>query len=128
MAGVVAVDVERLDGRLDTEALLAGVACPDDEPFVSTDCPEARTTSFFRLWTRKEAYAKATGDGLALPMREISIVLEDEDQRVLALGRDVPAGRVCDLDPEPGYVAAVARVGVADGPIRLEVQSFDPSR
>ena len=74
--------------------------------------PAAREEAFFRLWTRKEAWLKATGDGIAESLSKIEVAfLHDEPPGVRAIGGDAEAARawsICSLNPAPGFVGAVA--------------------
>ncbi len=87
----VGVDVERLRRELDTAALAARFF-PAEEARELADAPQSEQTRVFaRLWTRREAYLKARGIGIA-GMRE-------------------PAGPewfIADLAAGEGYAAAVA--------------------
>ncbi len=72
--------------------------------------PEAeRSRGFFRVWTRKEAYLKATGEGIpGLGAIEVSVAAPPE---ILAIGGDRPVGwSLCDLDlgAEVDGIAALA--------------------
>jgi 4'-phosphopantetheinyl transferase len=72
---------------------------------------EARATAFFTYWTRKEALMKATGRGLKIPLKAITLSKYDE-QAALLNSEDPaldPAGtRLEDLKAAEGYRAAVA--------------------
>ncbi len=67
--------------------------------------------AFFRCWTRKEAYLKARGDGLAFPLDRFDVsLLPDQEPRIWAVDGDPSAGqawRVHHLDPAPGYLGAL---------------------
>jgi 4'-phosphopantetheinyl transferase len=71
--------------------------------------------AFFRCWTRKEAYIKARGEGLSLPLDQFDVSLAPgEPAAVLGTQRDPSeAARwsLLELDPAPGYVAALAVEG-----------------
>jgi 4'-phosphopantetheinyl transferase len=76
---------------------------------------ESETGDLFTAWTRKEAVTKATGDGLRVSFKEV--VLAEDPPRVLAWPYAAPPSGVTlfDLDPGPGYVAALAVIGQCDG-------------
>ena len=72
-----------------------------------------RVPAFFRCWTRKEAFIKALGDGLAFPLDGFAVSLDDDGSSQLL--RACPAApdalqqwRIVSLPAEAGYAAAVA--------------------
>jgi 4'-phosphopantetheinyl transferase len=75
---------------------------------------ELRTEGFFRCWTRKEAYIKARGDGLHVPLDSFSVslsadrfpALSSADQSRWRIESFVPS-----REPKPGYAAAVVAQG-----------------
>lgn len=75
----------------------------------------AKRKAFFDCWTRKEAYLKARGEGLSLPLRQCEVSLAPgEPARLLANRsdpREVLRWSIRDLDPAPGFVAALAVEG-----------------
>lgn len=75
--------------------------------------PAEQVTGFFNAWTRKEAYIKARGQGLSLPLHSFSVSLAPgtpaqlrrlppDDQRPWSL---------VALEPAPGYAGAVVACG-----------------
>jgi 4'-phosphopantetheinyl transferase len=105
------VDVERNDGRRDTEALARFILGEAERPEAAAD-PRA----FLRAWTRKEAVTKATGDGLRVPFTQVIVSGADEPPRVIAWPYPEPPDRVSlfDLDAADGYLAALAVIGRCD--------------
>lgn len=67
VAGGVAlgVDIERTDTRLDFDKLAAAFFSRDELHRLQACMPQRRRRSFFRLWTRKEAWLKGRGCGFA---------------------------------------------------------------
>jgi 4'-phosphopantetheinyl transferase len=76
---------------------------------------EAQREAFFRCWTRKEAYLKARGEGLSLPLDQVDVSLAPgEPDAILGTQRDSSeASRwsLQELAPATGYVAALAVAG-----------------
>jgi 4'-phosphopantetheinyl transferase len=74
-----------------------------------------RVEAFFNCWTRKEAFIKATGEGLSLPLDRFNVSLAPgEPAALLSTAWDPEeASRwsLCELVPGPGYVAALAVEG-----------------
>lgn len=71
-----------------------------------------RHQAFFNCWTRKEAFIKAKGMGLSLPLDQFDVTLApDAPAALLRTGWDEDeAARwsLTAIDIEPGYAAAVA--------------------
>jgi 4'-phosphopantetheinyl transferase len=71
-----------------------------------------RLAAFFRGWTRKEAFLKATGTGLATVLHSFDVTLGPSAPAALLRVADDPAATarwsLFDLDPGPGYAGALA--------------------
>jgi 4'-phosphopantetheinyl transferase len=75
--------------------------------------PEAeREAAFFRAWTRKEAYLKAVGTGITVPLDRFDVTLAPgEPPRMLAMEGDAARAAgwsLFHLEPAAGYLGAVA--------------------
>lgn len=68
----IGVDIEVWSENVDYEAVMELCFSADERRFW-TDLPAARKTAFFyRLWTRKECFAKAVGLGLSLDVSKVN--------------------------------------------------------
>ena len=71
---------------------------------------DARELAFYRCWTRKEAYIKAVGEGLSMPLDIFDVSL-DEQPRFLAIRdgkEDAARWSLMDVSPAADFVAAAA--------------------
>jgi 4'-phosphopantetheinyl transferase len=77
--------------------------------------PDVRCPAFFNCWTRKEAFVKARGEGLSMPLDQFDVsLLPGEPAALLNTSNDPDeASRwsMLALDPIAGYVAALAVEG-----------------
>jgi 4'-phosphopantetheinyl transferase len=110
----IGVDVERVkDGYTGEE--IAGKFFAPSETAALTALPESsRSEAFFRVWTAKEAYLKARGDGLAYPLDAFAVTVDSGEPARLRWHRDgAEAGRwwLLPLTPSAGFVATVAVEG-----------------
>ncbi|MGA2415128.1 MAG: 4'-phosphopantetheinyl transferase superfamily protein [Candidatus Sulfotelmatobacter sp.] len=111
----VGVDVEAVRADFEVEAIANRFFSAQEREQLWACPPAERHAAFFRCWTRKEAYIKATGAGLSLPLSQFDVSLAaGETNALLAtrpdaaeaerwLLREVPAG--------PGYVASLCVSG-----------------
>jgi 4'-phosphopantetheinyl transferase len=76
---------------------------------------DMRARAFFDCWTRKEAYIKARGEGLSMPLDqfEVSLIPGSPAELISAHGdpRESARWSLCALDSGPNYAAAVAVEG-----------------
>jgi 4'-phosphopantetheinyl transferase len=110
----VGVDLEAMDRRLDYAAVADRICTPREWAAFQTLPAEQAREVFFACWTRKEAIAKATGDGLATGLNKLDLCFQNDNwiNRRVTL-RDA-AGRewsVLNVPIEPGWIAALAASG-----------------
>jgi 4'-phosphopantetheinyl transferase len=105
--GQVGIDLEKVRPEFATREVAEQFFSPTEQGELLGLPPESRVQGFFNCWTRKEAYVKATGKGLKVPLNSFDVSLTP--------GRP-PTLRVADSDlwtlfsfcPAPGYTAAAA--------------------
>jgi 4'-phosphopantetheinyl transferase len=106
----VGIDVEGVRPLADADDLTRFFSTREHLEFTSLPEDQKRA-AFFNLWTRKEAWLKATGDGIAdlLARVEVSFV-PGEPSQLLRLPAPFPVASwsLCDLVPAPGFAAALA--------------------
>ncbi|MGD0905960.1 MAG: 4'-phosphopantetheinyl transferase superfamily protein [Candidatus Acidiferrales bacterium] len=72
--------------------------------------PKIRDQGFFNCWTRKEAYLKARGMGLRIPLDSFAVSLSP-DRPAQFLGGVEPCWNLVAYRPAEGYVGAVVYDG-----------------
>jgi len=120
------VDIEKIRSDVDTASLAerffslrerAGLrALPDD----------LRVPGFYACWTRKEAFLKATGEGLSFPLVDFSVTTHpDLDPELEEIRGNTEARKqwfLADLSVVDGYRATVA---LDRSPSRLETYAWN---
>jgi 4'-phosphopantetheinyl transferase len=113
--GAVGIDLERIDGEFDWRPIAAGFFTARENRELSSLTPRAGAEAFFSCWTRKEAYLKARGEGLADGLDGFEVAVGRDCAARLAAEGVVDAGgrawwiRGCAMGC--GYAAAVAGEG-----------------
>ncbi|HAA29695.1 MAG TPA: 4'-phosphopantetheinyl transferase [Cyanobacteria bacterium UBA8553] len=110
----IGIDLEHMRPMPDAEKLAQRFFSPQEYTVISTLLPEHKQEAFFNAWTRKEAYLKATGDGLAgLEQVEVSLIPGETAALLRIQGDRQAASRwsIYQLTPAPNYVAALAVEG-----------------
>lgn len=104
------IDLETIRPLRNMERL-ASRFLSDQESQALSDLPApVRSRAFFACWTRKEAYVKAIGTGIGLPLKSFSVTLAPGLEPALLKerrGRD-PDWTLRHLEPEDGVVGALA--------------------
>jgi 4'-phosphopantetheinyl transferase len=107
----IGVDVEQVRSDFDVLAIARRFFSPKEQSQLADLPPEKSVDAFFRCWTRKEAYIKAIGDGLSLPLNQFDVSLESgEANALLATRPDVSEVRhwlLREVPGGPGYIAAL---------------------
>lgn len=113
----VGVDVEHIRPITDMEQIVQRFFAQQEQATLLALPVEQRESAFFNGWTRKEAYLKALGDGLARPLDQFCVTMAPGDPvRLVSIngaGDDASPWLLESFDPAPGYAAAVAVRGQA---------------
>ena len=110
--GVIGVDVERVRLLEDAEELVRRFFSPRESAAFTRLAPEQKPAAFFNLWTRKEAWLKACGEGIAHSLHLVEVTfLPGEPAHLLRLPEHFgksEAWKLRAFEAAPGFVAAAA--------------------
>jgi 4'-phosphopantetheinyl transferase len=113
----IGIDIERIDSDFSVQAIAERFLSRSEFEALRYAPSERRTEFFFTAWTRKEAYVKARGDGIADRLRRFSVSIDPEQPPLLRMDSMDPSAilrwRIYDLDLARGYAAAIAAEGAA---------------
>ncbi len=106
------IDLEQVRPRDHLEELAERFFSPTEVAALAATPPVDRELAFFQCWTRKEAFLKAGGEGLARPLDSFCVSLSPgEPARLLAVGGDADEATRWELRtlmPWPDFVGCVA--------------------
>lgn len=113
----IGLDIERIRSDLASEQIARQFFSPGEVATLLALPSHLQQEAFFVCWTRKEAYIKARGEGFSFPLDQFEVSLMPGEPAALLTTRGSPreASRwsICDLNPGPGYSAAMAVKGHA---------------
>jgi 4'-phosphopantetheinyl transferase len=106
------VDIERMRPLPDLDDIARLTFSPEERRWLHRLAPAERLAGFFNCWTRKEAYLKALGAGLAGSPASFTVSLAPGAPARLDHVDDDPRAperwALATLDVDPAYVAAIA--------------------
>jgi 4'-phosphopantetheinyl transferase len=105
------VDVEQIRRDFEVEAIARRFFSPHEQEQLAKLPAAEKIDAFFRCWTRKEAYIKATGDGLSLPLTQFDVSLDGGNTNALVTTRPDAAEAkrwlLREVSAGAGYIAAL---------------------
>ena len=111
----VGVDVERIQPQLAEEQIAERFFSPGEVAELRALPPSVQAEAFFNCWTRKEAYIKARGEGMAIPLNSFDVSLAPgAPAALLSVRRDLEECARWSLRAvasSAGYAAAIAAEG-----------------
>jgi 4'-phosphopantetheinyl transferase len=107
----VGIDIEKIMPEFEKEDLAERYFSKQEREDLRVMPRELRSEAFFRCWTRKEAYLKARGAGLYIPLDSFTVSLKQGEPAVLT-SSDSENWKLYSLPPRPGFAAAL----VVEGP------------
>ncbi|PCF93914.1 4'-phosphopantetheinyl transferase family protein [Vreelandella nigrificans] len=107
----VGIDVENIVERHAAFDIVSQCFSASEAKEIQAACPEAQSRLFFEYWTLKEAYAKARGFGLSIPLDQCSFDLSQSSSIELLvtqqLNDDSARWFLCQYYPDATHVLAL---------------------
>lgn len=112
-SGEVGIDLEIIDLQRDAPRLARRFFAPAEADWLETQPPDR----FFMLWVLKEAYGKATGDGVVGAFKGLQCTVAPP--RIEVLATEVSSLRLRLLRLQDSYLA-IAGIAGAPGDLKIE--------
>jgi 4'-phosphopantetheinyl transferase len=109
------VDVEFVRSLAQGERIFEHFFSPREVETLRSLPEHLQERCFFACWTRKEAYMKACGGGLSIPLDGFEVSVDPREPPALLGVQDDPSGPLSwgmeELRPADGYIAALVAQG-----------------
>jgi 4'-phosphopantetheinyl transferase len=69
----VGIDLEFINSQCDVDSIAKRYFLPSEQKVISYLCERDKYLAFYRAWTLKEAYGKATGEGIANILDQVDV-------------------------------------------------------
>jgi len=103
------VDIEHINPARSTDNIAERFFAAGEVRELHALPEQCRTNGFFNCWSRKEAYIKARGEGLAIPLGSFEVSLGDP--AILRQAEDQDRWSMAPLQAPVGYAAALVAEG-----------------
>ena len=111
----IGVDIEQIRDNIEMTQLVDRFFSAKEKAAWHSLPESQRKEAFFNAWTRKEAFTKATGAGLAMPLDRFDVsIAPGEAARLLGIDSDEKTAAewsIQDIKPATGFAAALAMEG-----------------
>ncbi|MFN2190357.1 MAG: 4'-phosphopantetheinyl transferase family protein [Candidatus Promineifilaceae bacterium] len=108
----IGVDCEFVRSVPDAEEIAARFFSQWEDDVLKSLPEDQKTAAFYSCWTRKEAYIKAMGLGLSMPLDRFAVSIKPEEPAQLihidGSASEAAKWAVKSWEPKTGYIAAVA--------------------
>ncbi len=116
----IGIDTEFIKAEIAAEEIATRYFSAAEQQELAALAPQERAAGFFRCWTRKEAYVKARGQGLQIPLNSFSVTLSPGAPARLTSG-DANRWSLHALDVQPGWASALV---VEGNSARISVKKY----
>jgi 4'-phosphopantetheinyl transferase len=122
----IGVDLEHLRADLEWPELARRYFAPTEIAALQAIGESERLHAFFRCWTRKEAYVKALGKGLQVPLDGFAVTIAGPAALIHTSHDPFQRARwdLCDLAPAAGFAAAMCIEGRCRRVRRATLEAF----
>jgi 4'-phosphopantetheinyl transferase len=107
----VGIDIEQMRADMPYEQIAAQFFSPEENRHLRSLPEHLRRTAFYFIWTRKEAYVKARGEGLLLPLDRFDVLTPHPYPATAPFAVHDPASAapwsVRDVEAFPDYAASL---------------------
>ncbi len=111
----IGIDLEYARSNIELEKIAERFFAPAEVASLRSLPEELRRKAFFNCWARKEAFIKARGLGLSLPLKQFVVTLAPGEEVELLAAEDDPQAParwiLRELDAAEGFAAAMAVEG-----------------
>ena len=110
----IGVDVECVGRKVSHEQVARRFFAPEEMVALQAKPEEERSRAFFDIWTLKEAYLKARGTGISIPLNSFAVEVSGHSEKLLREDGDLEASarwKLVSVNICADYVAAVCGEG-----------------